>query len=75
VIIRCDDVEAQAMEILSLRRPCPKCLADATEPCKDEAGIVIEEVHSERWPTKVRAPGEDVHQSPARTAREATKRR
>lgn len=61
------------MEILSLGRPCPKCLAGAAKPCKDETGIVIEEVHSERWPARKTSAGEDLHRATARTAKEPTK--
>jgi hypothetical protein len=59
------------MEILALDHPCPKCKAKATEPCKNEAGIVIHEVHSERWRTK-KKPHEDVKQAAARIVKEMT---
>jgi hypothetical protein len=62
------------MEILALEHPCPKCMAKATEPCKNEAGIAIHEVHTERWPTKKKAPREDVNQAAARVVREATEK-
>lgn len=61
------------MEVLALEHPCPKCKAKAGEPCKNEAGIAIHEVHTERWPTK-RKPREDVNQAAARIVREATER-
>jgi hypothetical protein len=61
------------MKILSLGRPCPKCNADAAEPCKSEAGMVIDEVHSERWPAKRKPLRADALQAPAPNAKEANK--
>jgi hypothetical protein len=62
------------MNILSLGRPCPKCQADAAEPCKSEAGIAIDEVHSERWPAKSKSLRADVLQAAAKSAKEANVR-
>jgi len=61
------------MEILALEHACPKCKAKATEPCKNEAGIAIHEVHTERWPTKKKTTREDdLNQAAARIVRKAT---
>jgi hypothetical protein len=59
------------MEILGLEHPCPKCKANAAEPCKNEAGVVIHEVHSERWPIR-KKPHADLNQAVARIVKEAT---
>jgi len=61
------------MEKLPLDRSCPKCRAKAGETCKNEKGLVIRGVHSERWPKK-RTPHEDVNQAAARVVREATEK-
>lgn len=63
------------MEILSLGHRCPKCQANATEPCKNGSGMVIEEVHSERWPARGKGAREDLHRVTAQTTKEARKRR
>jgi len=59
------------MENLLFDRPCPKCGAKKTEPCRDKAGVAISGVHQERCQKK---PREDVNQVDARIVKKTTEK-